>query len=164
MVVTEDLDFSHGNSGHEKQVFQETRSCRDSCEVGLQDGGVILCDSQQWWVTGEGLHVGVDTRECGSLACLLWKLAPTSHCIPHYLLTPLTPAVSFFPPDWASLVAQTVKNCLQCRRPGFHPCRRSPGGGQGNALQYLALENPLDRGAWWATVHEAAKSRTWLSD
>ena len=77
-----------------------------------------------------------------------------------YLLTPLTLAVSFLPPDWASLVAQTVKNGLQCRRPGFHPCRRSPGGAQGNALQYLALENPLDRGAWWATVHEAAKSRT----
>ena len=94
------------------------------------------------------------------IGVLLWKLAPTSQCIPRYLLPPLTLAVSFLPPDWASLVAQTVKNGLQCRRPGFHPCRRSPGGAQGNALQYLALENPLDRGAWWATVHEAAKSRT----
>ena len=36
---------------------------------------------------------------------------------------------------------------------------RSPGGGNGNALQYLCLGNPLDRGAWWATVHGVAKLR-----
>ena len=31
--------------------------------------------------------------------------------------------------------------------------RRSPGGGQGNPLQYSCLENPIDRGAWWVTAH-----------
>ena len=41
---------------------------------------------------------------------------------------------------------------------------RSPGGGSGNPLQYSCLENPMDRGAWWATVHGAAKSRTQLSN
>ena len=30
---------------------------------------------------------------------------------------------------------------------------RSPGGVHGNSLQYSCLENPMDRGAWWATVH-----------
>ena len=30
---------------------------------------------------------------------------------------------------------------------------RSPGAGNGNPLQYSCLENPMDRGAWWATVH-----------
>ena len=43
---------------------------------------------------------------------------------------------------------------------------RSPGGGHGNALQYSSLENPMDRGTWWATVHRVAQSRTqlkWLS-
>ena len=35
---------------------------------------------------------------------------------------------------------------------------RSPGGGNGNPLQYSCLENPMDRGAWWATVHGVAKS------
>ena len=34
-------------------------------------------------------------------------------------------------------------------------------GGQGNPLQYCGLENPMDRGTWWATVHEATKSQTW---
>ena len=36
----------------------------------------------------------------------------------------------------------------------------SPGEGHGNPLQYSCLENPMDRGAWWATVHGVAKSRT----
>ena len=36
--------------------------------------------------------------------------------------------------------------------------------GYGNALQYSCLENPMDRGAWWATAQRAAKSRTRLSD
>ena len=40
---------------------------------------------------------------------------------------------------------------------------RSPGGGNGNPLQYPCLEKPTDRGAWWATVHKVAKSQTWLS-
>ena len=35
---------------------------------------------------------------------------------------------------------------------------RSPGGGYGIPLQYSWLENPMDRGAWWATVHQVAKS------
>ena len=37
---------------------------------------------------------------------------------------------------------------------------RSPGEGNGNPLQYSCLENPMDRGAWWATVHRVTKSRT----
>ena len=36
---------------------------------------------------------------------------------------------------------------------------RLPGGGHGNPLQYSCLENPMDRGAWWAMVHRVAKSR-----
>ena len=41
---------------------------------------------------------------------------------------------------------------------------RSPRGGYGNLLQYSCLENPIDRGAWRATVHEVAKSQTQLRD
>ena len=37
---------------------------------------------------------------------------------------------------------------------------RSPGEGNGNPLQYSCLENPMDGGVWWATVHGVAKSRT----
>ena len=35
---------------------------------------------------------------------------------------------------------------------------RSPGEGNSNPLQYYCLENPMDRGAWWATVHGVVKS------
>ena len=51
-------------------------------------------------------------------------------------------------------------------QPAFPRSGRSPGGGRGNPLQYSRLENPTDRGAWWATVHVVTKSRMglkWLS-
>ena len=41
--------------------------------------------------------------------------------------------------------------------------RKTPGGGNGNPLQYSCLENFMDREAWWATVHGVSKSRTRLS-
>ena len=37
---------------------------------------------------------------------------------------------------------------------------RSPGEGNGNPLQYSCLENPMNGGAWWATVHGVTKNRT----
>ena len=40
---------------------------------------------------------------------------------------------------------------------------RSPRVGNGNPLQYSCLGNPMDRGAWWATVHSVTKSWTWLN-
>ena len=39
---------------------------------------------------------------------------------------------------------------------------RCPGGGCDNPFQYSWLENPKDRGAWWAIIHRVAKSQTWL--
>ena len=43
--------------------------------------------------------------------------------------------------------------------PGFIPVMgRSPGEGNGNPLQYSCLENPVERGTWWAIVHRVAKS------
>ena len=65
----------------------------------------------------------------------------------------------------ASLVAQLVKN-----PPAVDPgsiagsSGRSLGEGHGNPLQFCCLENPIDRGSWWATVHGVTKSRTRLSD
>ena len=50
------------------------------------------------------------------------------------------------------------------RDPGWIPgLGRSLGEGYGNLLQYPCLENPMDRGAWWATVHRVTKSQTQLS-
>ena len=68
---------------------------------------------------------------------------------------------------WASRVALVVKNppanAGDIRDSGSIPgSGRPPGGGHGNPLQYSCLENPMDRGIWWATVHSVAKSQTQL--
>ena len=56
-------------------------------------------------------------------------------------------------------MAQMVKNPpANAGDPGSIPgSERSPGGRNGNPLQYSCLENSMDRGAWWATVHGVAK-------
>ena len=53
-----------------------------------------------------------------------------------------------------------VKNLPPSRRHELPGSGRSPGEGNGNPLQYSCLGNSTDSGAWWATVHEAAKNRT----
>ena len=65
-----------------------------------------------------------------------------------------------------SLVAQTVKHlAYNAGDLGSIPgSGRSSGEGNGNPLQYSCLENPMDRGAWWATVHGVAKSQTQLQN
>ena len=66
----------------------------------------------------------------------------------------------------ASQVALVVKNpSTNAGDLGLIPgLRQFPDEGNGNSLQYSCLENPMDRGAWSATVHGVAKSRTRLSD
>ena len=58
-----------------------------------------------------------------------------------------------------SLVRNLPANAGAVRDLGLIPgSERSPGGGNGNLLQYSCLENPMDRGAWRATVHRIAES------
>ena len=65
----------------------------------------------------------------------------------------------------ALVVKNLLANAEDSRDMGSIPgWGRSPGGGHGNPLQYSCLENSLDRGAWWATVHGFTKSWTWLSE
>ena len=67
---------------------------------------------------------------------------------------------------WASQVAQTVKEsaCNAGDLGSIPGSGRFPGEGNGNPFQYSGLENPMDRGAGWATVHGVAKSPTQLSN
>ena len=67
---------------------------------------------------------------------------------------------------WASLGAQMVKaSACSVGDPGsISESGRSPGEGNGNPLQYSCLENSMDGGTWWTTVHGVAKSRTRQSD
>ena len=103
--------------------------------------------SSPWWLPTSG----------GSVA------ATTAKSSPSYNLTRSLPR--------ASQVVPVVKNppasAGDIRDVGSFPeSGRSPGGGHGNPLQYSCLENPMDRGAWWAIVHGVTKSQTqqeWLS-
>ena len=56
--------------------------------------------------------------------------------------------------------AEAWRNGSEGHAQHFHPS----GVGNGNPLQYSCLENSMDRGAWWATVHGVTKSQTWLSN
>ena len=63
-----------------------------------------------------------------------------------------------------SLVAQMVKRLSTMQETWVRVLGSSPGEGNGNPLQYCSLENPMDRGAWYATVYGVAKSQKRLSD
>ena len=59
---------------------------------------------------------------------------------------------------------EPIYQCKRIKRLGFHPwVGKTPWRRACNQLQYSCLGNPMDRGAWWATVHGAARSRTRLS-
>ena len=59
------------------------------------------------------------------------------------------------------MVKNPLANVRDSRDMGLIPgLGRSPAGGNGNPLQDSCLENPMDRGAWWAAVHGVAKSQT----
>ena len=66
---------------------------------------------------------------------------------------------------WTSLVAQSVKNLTAVQETWVRLLdqERSAGEGNGKPLQHPCLENPLDRGAWWAAV-PGLQSQTWLND
>ena len=60
---------------------------------------------------------------------------------------------------WASQALSGKESACNARKEGLIPrSGRSPGEGNGNPLQYSSLGNPMDRGAWWATVHGVAES------
>ena len=61
-----------------------------------------------------------------------------------------------------SLVAQKVKNLPPMQETWIQSLYQedSPGEGNGNLLQAFCLENSMERGAWWATVHGLVKSQT----
>ena len=67
--------------------------------------------------------------------------------------------------SWASLVFSGKETACQCRRLKFNPwVGKIPWRRTCSPLQYSCLENPMDRGAWWVTVHGVTKNWTRLSD
>ena len=62
-----------------------------------------------------------------------------------------------FEKEYPNILA-SIANAGDLRDPGWIPgWGKSPGGGHGNPLEHFCLENPMDRGAWWAAVPGVAK-------
>ena len=90
------------------------------------------------------------------MECARWNTLNTLSAVPF----------AFLGASQAALMVQNLPvSARYARSSGSIPrLGRSPGVGNGNPLQYSCLENPMDRGAWRATVHGASKSWTQLSD
>ena len=82
-----------------------------------------------------------------------------------YNLCILLHLLRIWPPQVAPVGKNPPANAGDDRGAALIPeSGRSPGEGNGNPLQYSCLENHMDRGAWWATVHGVARSQTRLSN
>ena len=91
-----------------------------------------------------------------------WKLANCFLQSPRRLIRPLGP-LWFSHHQVALVVKNPPANAGDLRDEDSIPgLGRSPGEGNSNPLQYSCLENPIDRGTWWATVHGVTKSQTQL--
>ena len=110
------------------------------------------------WVWSLGWEDPLEKGKATHSSILAWRISPWCR-----KELDMTEQISL---SLASLVAQTVKaSVCNAGDPGLIPgLGRSPGEGNGSPLQYSCLENPMDGGAWWATVHGVAKSQTRLSD
>ena len=89
----------------------------------------------------------------------LWAVAPKTSSVEDFVRPKRSPRG--FPGGTSG--REQAYQCRRRKKCRFDPgSGRSPGGGHGNPLQYSCLENPMDRGAWWATVHRVAQSQTEL--
>ena len=91
------------------------------------------------------------------LSIFTWVISTLSHRRNIFIMS--------YRKQWAAQVALVIKkppaSAGDVRDVSLIPgSGRSPGGGNGNPLQYSCLENPMDRGAWWATAYRVAESWT----
>ena len=137
----------------------------------------LHCQNETWWVEqricflppsaierNHHIHQQIKQVWCSKLpAC---KLMPLNKCSPEKKHSKLF-KVKGNKIEMLSFPGCSVVPC-KCRRGkgcGFDTWgRKTPVGGHGNPLQYSCLKNPMDRGAWRATVQGVAKSRAWLTN
>ena len=105
---------------------------------------------------------GIFPDQGSNLCPLHWQANsyhwPTRKPLPH-LLYPFICRLSFKLLLWSLNSSDCKESACYAGDLGSVPVLgRSPGGGHGNPFQYSSLDNPMDRGAWWATVHGVAKS------
>ena len=110
---------------------------------------------------------------CVKLCCCLLPLAntqghPDEGSMGRGWLVQLRSSLKYYvhctSPGPGNMIPGELSIFLNCQMWNYDWLTFFPGEGKGNPLQYSCLENPMDGGAWWATVHGVAKSRTRLSD
>ena len=121
--------------------------CKTSNAISFMEShlfGTCILFSKHSWV----LPSSFMTKYRNSVLCLLpWHSSLLSNIISVVALVVKNPPVNVGDIRDADSV------------PGWG---RSSGGGHSNPLQYSCLENPMNRGSWWATVLKVRKSQTWL--
>ena len=147
------MGFPHGSDGKESTCSAgDSGSClgwEDSLEKEMATHSSILAwripwipfhnlERGAWWATSPWVAESDTTEQPNTLTQVLSGLPDGS-------------VVKSLP---------AVKEALEMQIQSWW--RRSPGGGNGNPLQYPRLENPGNRGAWQATVFGITKSQTWL--
>ena len=104
-----------------------------------------------------------------SFQSVYWVPLHASHCFQHWCFKTCT----FFKRTqwikyislWVFLLSSAFSSTMIFQKEAIYwELRGHQGEGNGTPLQYSCLENPMDRGAWWAVVHEVTKSRTRLRD
>ena len=144
------LGKTEGKRRRGQQRMRWLDSIRDSMNMNLSKLWEMVEDRGAWHATVHGV------AELDMLSDRTTRTAKKLH--PSAVLTS-----PYSPPDSLGLGGQA--SAYNAGDPGLIPgSGRSPGEGNGTPLQHSCLENPMDRGAWWATVHGVAKSRTRLSD
>ena len=153
-----------GEVSHWRRSQDQSRAGKYKLHVESGDGPVPWRPGQGWVSSRRHgcnghLDLGLEGSGCRGLCTFLKKWCGRPHsaniCWARMMLEDF-------------LGGSVVKNlpAMQetCGRQGFGPwIGKIPWRRNGNPLQYLCLENSMDRGAWWATVHEVTKSQIWLS-
>ena len=131
-----------GRKGRGRQRTRWLDDITDSMSVNLSTLWEIVKEKEAWHVTVHGVTES-DTTE--------WLNNSNS-------------TLNIGLPGGAS-GKEPTRQCRKAREMGLIPgLARSPGGGHDNPLHYSCLENPMDRGAWWVTVHRVIKSQKWLNN
>ena len=128
------------------------------CQAGevlleLRAGGDFIPSAQH--------HPWYQTQGWAESKLGAWRLFP---CLTFYFILEYSRASNIQGFPGGSVVKNRPANAEAVRDAGSIPgSGRSLGGGNGNPLQSSCLDNAMDRGAWWNTVHGVTKSWTWLN-
>ena len=154
-ISTQNIHFSFSFT-HSTSIYWESLLCVRHCSRHWEHTG-----ERAWWTQSFPSSRGWEGKTTVSRRDKCFSLLHLEH------YSRLWQILILYLPSWLGFPGGSEDKASACNAgdpvsiPGLV---RSPGEGNGSPLQYSWLENPMDRGAWQATVHGVAKSRTQLRD